>query len=58
MYERRHEAEILREQAARCRRLADAVSDAETERRLLELAEELRNERPPRKRASGAAEQN
>jgi len=41
MHGQRHEAEILREQAARCRRLADAVSDAERERRLLELAQEF-----------------
>jgi len=34
-------ARILREQAARCRRLADAVCDAEVERRLLQLALEF-----------------
>jgi hypothetical protein len=34
-------AQVLREQAARCRRLADAIWDTEVERRLLELASEF-----------------
>jgi hypothetical protein len=37
-------ADILREQAARCRRLAQGVTDREVSRRLLELADEF-NER-------------
>ena len=34
-------AQVLREQAARCRRLANAICDTEVERRLLELATEF-----------------
>jgi len=34
-------AQVLREQAARCRRLANAICDTEVERRLLELASEF-----------------
>lgn len=42
MHERSCEtAEIYREQAARCRRLAESVLDAEVMRRLLELAKEF-----------------
>lgn len=39
--EHRETAQHLREQAARCRRLAAAITDAATSRRLLELAIEL-----------------
>ena len=34
-------AQVLREQAARCRRLANAICDTEVERRLLEPASEF-----------------
>jgi hypothetical protein len=34
-------ADILREQAARCRRLAQGVTDREVSRRLRELADEF-----------------
>jgi len=37
----RQTAEILREKAARCRRLAGAITDREVTRRLLELAKEF-----------------
>jgi len=37
----RSEMRFLREQAERCRRLADATTDAEIGRRLLQLASEL-----------------
>ena len=41
MPEGRETAQILREQAARCRRLARAMTDREVSRRLLELAKEF-----------------
>ena len=41
MPERHQTAELLREQAARCRRLAAAIWNAEVKRRLLELADEF-----------------
>src|SRR4030081_3889866 len=41
MPERHQTADRLREQAARCRRLAAAIWNAEVERRLLELADEF-----------------
>ena len=37
----RDAALLIRAQAARCRRLAEAIWDDETQRRLLELAKEL-----------------
>jgi len=37
----RKTARVLREQAARCRRLADAIWDADVENRLMELAKEF-----------------
>lgn len=37
----RETAQMLREQAARCRRLAEGIADTETARRLLEMASEL-----------------
>ena len=41
MPERHQTADLLREQAARCRRLAAAIWNAEVERGLLELADEF-----------------
>jgi hypothetical protein len=37
----RQTAQILREKAARCRRLARGITDGEVTRRLLELAKEF-----------------
>jgi hypothetical protein len=37
----RRQARFLREQAERCRRLANATTDADASRRLLELAREF-----------------
>ena len=54
MPERHQTAELLREQAARCRRLARAITDRKVERRLLELAEALEE----RAAAIGAASPN